>query len=146
MRSSLVNADFYLTRCKILLEIIPTVKRRLVVLPSAGQLEGKMVGQKRRFKRTFIREWRKHRGLTLEKVADRLDMTPGHISMLERGQRGYTQETLEALASALQTDVASLLMRNPSDPDAIWSIWDQAKPAQRRQIVAIMTTVVKSAA
>ena len=29
------------------------------------------------------------RGLTLEKVADRLDMTPGHISMLERGQRGY---------------------------------------------------------
>ena len=105
-----------------------------------------MVGQKRRFKRTFIREWRKHRGLTLEKVAGRLDMTPGHISMLERGQRGYTQETLEALASALQTDVASLLMRNPSDPEAIWSIWDQAKPAQRRKIVEIMKTVVRSAA
>jgi transcriptional regulator with XRE-family HTH domain len=98
----------------------------------------------RRFRRTYIREWRKHRGLTLEKVADRLDMTPGHISMLERGQRGYTQETLEAVASALQTDVASLLMRDPTDPDAIWSIWDQAKPGQRRQIVEIVKTLVKT--
>ena len=98
----------------------------------------------RRFRRTYIREWRKHRGLTLEKVADRLDMTPGHISMLERGQRGYTQETLEAVASALQTDVASLLMRDPSDPEAIWSIWDQAKPGQRRQIVEIAKTLVKT--
>ena len=98
----------------------------------------------RRFRRTYIREWRKYRGLTLEKVADRLDMTPGHISMLERGQRGYTQETLEAVASALQTDVASLLMRDPTDPDAIWSIWDQAKPGQRRQIVEIAKTLVKT--
>lgn len=105
-----------------------------------------MVGQKGKFRKTFIREWRKHRGLTLEQVAGRLDMTPGHISMLERGQRGYTQETLEALASALQTDVASLLMRNPSDPEAIWSIWDQAKPAQRRQIAEIVKTFVRSAA
>jgi transcriptional regulator with XRE-family HTH domain len=98
----------------------------------------------RRFRRTYIREWRKYRGLTLEKVADRLDMTPGHISMLERGQRGYTQETLEAVASALQTDVASLLMRDPTDPDAIWSIWDLAKPGQRRQIVEIAKTLVKT--
>jgi len=103
-----------------------------------------LMSKARRFRRTYIREWRKHRGLTLEKVADRLDMTPGHISMLERGQRGYTQETLEAVASALQTDVASLLMRDPSDPEAIWSIWDQAKPGQRRQIVEIAKTLVKT--
>src|SRR5262244_2866458 len=103
------------------------------------------MGKARRFRRTYIREWRKYRGLTLEKVADRLDMTPGHISMLERGQRGYTQETLEAVAAALQTDVASLLMRDPSDSEGLWSIWDKAKPAQRRQIVAIVTTIVQSA-
>ena len=98
----------------------------------------------RKFRRTFIRQWRHHRGLTLEKIADRLDMTPSHLSMLERGQRGYVQETLEAVASALQTDVASLLMRDPSDPDAIWSIWDQAKPAQRRQIMEIAKTLIKA--
>jgi len=118
----------------------------LVVLPSVGLLEGRMVGQKGKFRKTFIREWRQHRGLTLEQVAGRLDMTPGHISMLERGQRGYTQETLEAVASALQTDVASLLMRDPGDSEGLWSIWDRAKPAQRRQIVEIVKTLVKSAA
>jgi len=98
----------------------------------------------RKFQRTYIRPWRHHRGLTLERLAGRLDMTASHLSMLERGQRGYTQDTLEALARALQTDVASLLMRDPSDPDAIWSIWDQAKPGQRRQIVEIARTLVKT--
>lgn len=112
--------------------------------PWANTRHNVFMSKVRRFRRTYIREWRKHRGLTLEKVADRLDMTPGHISMLERGQRGYTQETLEAVASALQTDVASLLMRDPTDPEAIWSIWDQAKPGQRRQIVEIAKTLVKT--
>src|SRR5262245_55834602 len=97
----------------------------------------------RRFKKTFIRQWRHHRELTLQQIADRLDMTPGHLSMLERGQRGYTQEPLEAVAGALQTDVASLLTVDPADPDAIWAIWDRAKPAQRRQIVEIAKTLVK---
>lgn len=97
-----------------------------------------------KFRRTFIREWRQNRGLTLEQLSDRLEMTPSHLSMLERGQRGYTQETLEAVANALQTDVASLLMRNPADPDAIWSVWDQAKPGQRKMIVDIAKTVVKT--
>jgi transcriptional regulator with XRE-family HTH domain len=103
-----------------------------------------MAAPKGKFQPTHIREWRKHRGLTLEKVADRLDMTPGHISMLERGQRGYTQETLEAVAAALQTDVASLLMRDPTDPEAIWTVWDQAKPAQRRQLLIIAQALVRT--
>ena len=43
----------------------------------------------------------------------------------------------KVVAEALQTDVASLLMRNPAQAEAIWSIWDQAKPAEREQIIAI---------
>lgn len=97
-----------------------------------------------KFRKTFIRHWRQHRKLNLEQLAERLDMTPSHLSMLERGQRGYTQETLEAVADALQTDVASLLMRDPSDPDGIWSIWDQAKPGERKMIVGIANTVIKT--
>ncbi len=97
-----------------------------------------------RYRRTFIREWRKHRALTLEQLADRLDMVPSHLSMLERGQRGYTQETLEAIASALQADVASLLIRDPTAPDAIWSVWDQAKPGEKRQIVEIAKTLIRT--
>lgn len=104
--------------------------------------------QKRR--PTFIRAWRKHRGLTLERLSSRLEelgqkeLGPSQLSMLERGERGYTQDTLEALADALGTDVASLLIRNPGDPEAIWSVWEQAKPGQRRAIVEVAKTLLKT--
>jgi len=94
-------------------------------------------------RKTFIREWRHHRGMTLQRLADRLDMTPSHFSMLERGMRGYTQDTLEKVASALQTDVGSLLIRDPADPDIIWTIWEKAKPTQRKQIMEVARTIVK---
>jgi transcriptional regulator with XRE-family HTH domain len=97
-----------------------------------------------RFRRTFIKQWREHRGLNQEQLAERLEMTQSHLSMLENGKRGYTQETLEAIAEALQTDVASLLMRNPLEGDAIWSIWDRAKPSERQMIVDIAKTVTKT--
>lgn len=108
--------------------------------PNAGMRTPK----RRAMRRTFIRQWRAHRGLTLEQLAERLEMTASHLSMLERGQRAYTQETLEALAHALQTDPASLLMRDPSDPEAIWSIWDNAKPGERQMITDLARTVVKT--
>lgn len=97
--------------------------------------------QKRKFQPSYIRQWRDHRSLTLEQLADRVDMTASYLSMLERGQRGYTQDTLEALAHALQTDAASLLMRDPSRDDAIWSIWDQAGKGDRQKIVDIAKTI-----
>lgn len=101
-------------------------------------------------KKTFIRQWRKKRNLTLEQLSSRLEefgeheLGPTALSMLERGERGYTQQSLEAIAEALQTDVASLLMRDPADPDAIWSIWDNAKPGERRTIVEVARAIAKT--
>jgi transcriptional regulator with XRE-family HTH domain len=110
--------------------------RRCERIPSMGEKQHRV---------TFIRQWRKHRDLTLEQLSSRLDdMAPSNLSMLERGLRGYTQETLERIAEALQTDAASLLIRNPKDGEAIWSLWDQAKPGQKKQIVEIAKTITKT--
>jgi hypothetical protein len=46
---------------------------------------------------------------------------------LSGGLQPYNQELLEALAELYRTDPASLIMRNPADPDAMWSLWDQAE-------------------
>jgi transcriptional regulator with XRE-family HTH domain len=81
--------------------------------------------------------------MTLETVAERINMTPGLVSLVERGLRGYTQDTVEALASALRTDPAGLLTRDPTDPKAIWGIWEKAKPAQRKQITEAAIRIVK---
>lgn len=96
------------------------------------------------YRRTFIRQWREARGLTLEQLAERVGTTHATLSRIERGHQPYQQALLEAIAEALQTDPASLIMRDPSDPEAIWSVWEQAKPAERRQIVEIAKTLIKT--
>lgn len=95
-------------------------------------------------RRTFIREWREYRGLSQEALGERLETSGASISRIENGTQPYTQDTLEALADALMTDPASLLMRNPDDPEAIWSLWDAAKPGERKMIVDIARTVTKT--
>jgi transcriptional regulator with XRE-family HTH domain len=99
--------------------------------------------KRKTFRRTFIRQWRKHRNLTLAQVADRVGTTHATLSRIERGVQPYNQPLLEAIADALQTDPASLLMRNPEDPDGIWTVWENAEPAIRRQIIAIAQTLLK---
>jgi transcriptional regulator with XRE-family HTH domain len=101
-------------------------------------------------KLTFIRQWRESRAMTLEVLAERVGeriggMTHASLSRIERGIQPYSQPILEAIAEELTGgDVASLLMRDPSDPNAIWSIWDQAKPGERQMIVDIAKTIVKT--
>lgn len=63
------------------------------------------------------------------------------ISRIENGETPYTQDTLEALAAALRTSPASLLMRNPSsEEEALWSIWDNARTGERRLMVDLYKT------
>jgi transcriptional regulator with XRE-family HTH domain len=100
--------------------------------------------KKRARRRTFFKEWRLHRGLSQEQLADRIETSVASISRIESGTQPYTQDVLEALAEALNTDPASLIMRNPEEPEAMWSIWDQAKKAERQLIEELARSVVKT--
>lgn len=71
-------------------------------------------------------------------------MSKGNLSNIETGKTGYNQETLEAIAAALQCDPADLLMRNPTDPEAIWSLWETARPAQRKQILGMIKGLLEA--
>jgi len=107
---------------------------------------------KRPRQRWFLREWRKYRGLSQEKLAERVSLLTqqyekpvalhkGDVSNLEKGKRRYNQDVLEALAEALETDPASLLMRDPTEPENIWSIWEQANEGQRATIREIAEAI-----
>ena len=106
--------------------------------------------QQGQYRPTFIRQWREMRNMTLETLAERVGakiggMTHASLSRIERGLQPYSQPILEAIADELTGgDVASLLIRDPSDPRGIWSIWDQAKPGERKMIVDIAETIVKT--
>ena len=93
--------------------------------------------------RHFLRAWRKHRTKTLEQVADHLHMSHSQLSRIERYEQPYNQELLEALADLYMCDVVDLLIRDPSDPEGMWTLWERAKPAERRRITAVAETLLK---
>lgn len=88
----------------------------------------------------YLKQWRKHRGYTQERLAEMLGSSSGYIADLENGKRRYNQDLLEALAEALTCSPADLLVRNPSEP-GIWDIWEQLKPVERSQAVNIIKAI-----
>tara|TARA_R110000868_G_C10784959_1_gene755820 strand:+ start:334 stop:654 length:321 start_codon:yes stop_codon:yes gene_type:complete len=102
------------------------------------------VAEKIKHRLTFIRQWRHHRGYSLDQLAARVPMDKGNLSKIERGLLPYNQDLLEHLADALMTDVASLLIRDPTQHDAIWSIWDRASLGERAQIESVAAALVSA--
>ena len=96
-------------------------------------------------RKTFLREWRKMKqGRTLEVVAAELHMTQPQLGRIERGDQPYNQDLLEKLADIYGCEVADLLMRDPTKPESIWSLWDRAKPGQKLVIEAAAEAVLKT--
>jgi len=62
----------------------------------------------------YIQAWRKHRQLTQQQVADRIDMDKSTVSRIETGKVEYSQSTLEAFAFALNCSPADLLSPPPA--------------------------------
>lgn len=89
---------------------------------------------------TFIREWREFRGLSQDRLVERVreylqTFSKSTLSRIERREGPYSQPILEALAYSLQCDPADLLMRKPDA--AIWSIIDSLEkisPADRETV------------
>lgn len=92
----------------------------------------------------FIRAWRKHRHLTLEQLAERMGMDKGNLSKIERGKRRYDELFLETAAEALRCSPADLIVRDPTDPEGIWSIWETLSVQQRPQAVEILKAIKKT--
>jgi transcriptional regulator with XRE-family HTH domain len=88
--------------------------------------------------RLFLKEWREHRHLTQEQLADRIGISRVMVSKIERGLNPYSQGFLEAAATSLMCEPADLLVRDPSAPDPIWSVWERIPKADRPRAIAIL--------
>ena len=79
----------------------------------------------------YLKEWRKRRGLSLRKLADRMESEPGvplmshaNIGRIENFEQPYTQELLEAAAEALDCSVSDLLSVDPSKEGQVVDLMD----------------------
>lgn len=113
--------------------------------------------------RHHLRAWRQANGLTLQQAAERIErvsearadaepgtrpisMTHATLSRIERGKLPYGQAFLEIVAEVYRTDPASLIMRDPADPEGLWTIWDQLKPTERLQAMEVIKALRRVAA
>lgn len=84
--------------------------------------------------------------MTLEQLAARMKTSKGHLSDIENLKSAYRQDLLELCAEVLETDVGSLLTRNPLIPkdseEPILAVWRVARPDQRDMIIGLAQTVV----
>ena len=91
-------------------------------------------------------------GLTQERLAERIaellgtSFTAATLSRIENSKSPYSQRQLDVLAIALQCAPGDLLMRNPLDPAAPWSLWDQLKPSQRKTAMRMLKLLADEAA
>lgn len=83
---------------------------------------------------TFLRAWRKHREMTQEDLAAAASVDRTVISKLETSKIGYTQETLEALSSALRCKTWQLIGVDPLAPAAgVVDIWERIPDVNKEQ-------------
>ncbi|GAA1488960.1 helix-turn-helix domain-containing protein [Brachybacterium sacelli] len=64
-----------------------------------------------------LRALRVSRGLTQEKLAEYLDVTPRYLAGIERGERNLTLDSIDALAEALRVDNLAMLTAGVDDPN-----------------------------
>lgn len=72
---------------------------------------------------TQLAAWRKFRGLTMMELAEKAALPTALITNLEAGVRGYDQDTLEALANALNCSPSQLISEPPPEQYAAVAPW-----------------------
>ena len=93
---------------------------------------------RKKFKRTYIKEWRELLGMTQEELAEAADLSDGYISLLENGERGYTQRSLEQIAYALRRTPGELTNVDPTRDGSIMGLLETLRPDERQDIAGIV--------
>lgn len=104
--------------------------------------------------RTYLKEWRKLRGLTQDQVLDRLSVfedeniprTAASLSRIENGKQIYTQRILEALADVYEVEEPGwLLSRNPLKEGEVIDMFSSLNDRDRERARDIIEALVKNA-
>lgn len=90
----------------------------------------------------YLKEWRKHRKLTQEKLADRLETSAATVSRMEKRAREPNVGYLEALADALDCEPQDFY-RPPTNPFLDDEVRN-APPEKQEQIKAVVMALLRA--
>jgi transcriptional regulator with XRE-family HTH domain len=95
-------------------------------------------------RRTYLREWRKHRNKTLVQVAEELHITHQQLGKIERGEQPHNQRLLEFLAEMYGCDETDLISRPPgSTPAEVVDLLDRLPTRDRQKAIKILEAFVR---
>jgi len=75
-----------------------------------------------------VRELRKAHGMTLEELAEKAGMTHGHLSKIERGNRGLSIPQAEKIAHAMGETVSNVIGAGNGTVPALSGLSEDAEP------------------
>ncbi|MES2752776.1 MAG: helix-turn-helix transcriptional regulator [Pseudomonadota bacterium] len=103
-------------------------------------------------KGTYIRNWRKHKGFSLDDMVGRLaaigvETTSASLSRIERGIQPYSQDIMEAMAESLGIEVWQFHNDNPDIPTApVGDLVGKLTEAEARQAEAVLRAMFEKLA
>jgi len=89
----------------------------------------------------FIREWRKHRGLTQAQLAEAVSIDRSQLNKIERGRRYHARPLLEAIAAALGCEPNDLLRRHPSHTSELETVYMSLSAEDRPRAIDLLKSV-----
>lgn len=98
--------------------------------------------------RHYVKEWRKKRDLTQERLAERIDRSRGLISQYESGETELSEETIYALAEAFNIAPGDILNVNPDKEGLLVDITDALRgksPAVQAEVLGFVRGLLRSA-
>ena len=96
------------------------------------------------WRKTHLRAWRDHSGLSLEKAAASFGMKHSALSRIERGLAPYNQRVLEGAAKTYGCSVQDLLTRGPTEPPSILDLWGKLDEASRRRATRVISALAEA--
>ena len=103
------------------------------------------------YTKTYIKEWREFRGLSLRRLADRIEMTGpaesisyASIGRIENGVQPYSQPVIEALADALQCSVSDLLTVDPTKDGEVVDLLRLINERNRDQAIRVLRALASN--
>lgn len=102
----------------------------------------------------YIRQWREKRGISLRKLAERLETEPGgdplvsyaSLSRIETGEQPFSEPILNAIAAALDVTRSMLLEMDPEKEGHVVDLLNKMDRATRDQAVRMLELMAQTAA
>lgn len=85
----------------------------------------------------FIKQWRKFRGLTMQQLAERLELSVSTFSRIERYRQSPTLDLIGQISVQLDCSPGELITRDPSRPDDMWAVWNSMTAEERARVFAV---------